>query len=759
ASQVHSLNHEVLERCLTLPLFDGRRLGRGPDLGKVCCCLPGFETVYRALGVAVLDPETAQLIAPLLEAASWKPLGLEELVSRLALRTLDFAQVEPVQAALLAHHDQLLERFSPNFLAHLGVWRNQAGQVVPANRLVNDAELLELLADPEATPAPQPLGARLQDYQTLKPEDYLRAWLSKRARLGEPLGHQPPPLDRLDGVTAVARRLPEGQLLLVSSSGHLVDHWLPTAAPATIALLDGCEFLHPDWPAELAAGARRMPAAEVLSRLPSLDDPELRARFYDWLLECRNEIFTNPDARRFLAEEKLFLSSGGRWLAAEELVLDPDFPELDIDWRPHSEIPAECLELLRRQLDVGSPDPEEVLTAHLLPAYRARLREGGEGPVLDYIIKLTTRVPARLVRSLVGQPDLRDDSGRVQPFSELVLPPAHCPPLPGIPCPARYQERREFLDKLGVGRVPARHHLEAAMSLTSLAECIALATSLAAWLREYDLEEVSAIVRDAAWLFDGQSKKRYPVELLCPRAEVEALAGTFPELYPHPDLSPVLDVRLQEWLGLRTAADLDFPDVVRHLLARVQSGQPVGLHLYRFFEDGLERNSIDADQLRRALADKAFIFCDDGHFRRPDKVFSIPVFRWFGERRGCWEAAGEFPRLCQTFSIPNRLESGSILAFLEEVAREGPEMLEQEPALPRMLRACFTELVSTGASVPRGWPVILTRDQRLVTSDHGSLVRSDTPTLEALFSEVGDLLVAEPGGPQDAVALDLFYAR
>ncbi|MGE0495735.1 MAG: sacsin N-terminal ATP-binding-like domain-containing protein [Vulcanimicrobiota bacterium] len=759
ASQVQSLNQDVLERLLSLPLFDGLPLGRRPQAGVLCRCQPGFEQVFACLGVNVLEPEQSQLVAPLLEAAGWTPLGLEELVSTLADRQPQLEQLEVVQSALLAHRQALLERFSTSLLGSLAVWRNAADQVVSASRLVDDPELLELLPDPGATPVEQLLLPALDDYQTCKPQVYLNDWLRRKARLGQPLEAQPVPLNELEGVMAVARRLPEGQLLVVTADQRLGDQLLPMAAPTTIALLPDQDFLHPDWPPELAPGARRLPAYAVLARLIDLEQPEVRQRFYGWLLECQGEIFTDPEARRSLAEDKLFLSSGGRWLAAQELVLDPDFPDLDIDWLPHPEIPAECLELLRRQLDVGSPDPEEVLQAHLLPAYHARLKQGREGPLLDYIIKLTTRLPARLLRALVGSLPVRDISGLVQPFEALVLPPAHCPPLVTIPCPDGYQERREFFEKLGMARVPSRHHLEAALRVTGLADCAALVTSLAAWLREHDLSELRTLARDTAWLFDGQAKKRYPTELLSPHPEVEALAGTFPELYPHPDLSALLDARLLEWLGLRTAKDLDFPDVVRNLLERVKAGQAVGQHLYRFLEEGLTRGSIDPDQLHRALADQAFIYCDDGRYRRPDQVFAVPVFRWFGDRRGCWESARDFPRLCQLFSISDRLEPSAILSFLEEIARAPAASLEEEPALPRMLRACYAELVATGSTVPTAWPVILARGPRLVASHRPGLVRSDTPTLEALFAEVGELLVAEPGGPQDAVALDIFYAR
>jgi hypothetical protein len=115
--------------------------------------------------------------------------------------------------------------------------------------------------------------------------------------------------------------------------------------------------------------------------------------------------------------------------------------------------------------------------------------------------------------------------------------------------------------------------------------------------------------------------------------------------------------------------------------------------------------------------------------------------------------------VCEAFGIPSRVTAAGVSTFLEEIGAEADrwgdrKLLADDPALPRMLLACYAFLGEVGAgwTGSRSLPFLLARERgpggsglRLVAPEAPNAFLSDTPTLEALFAKVGTLFVLEEG--------------
>src|SRR5690606_24317706 len=109
------------------------------------------------------------------------------------------------------------------------------------------------------------------------------------------------------------------------------------------------ELADPEWAKEVSSFAEalapRLPARRLLAALaetareptrvedhPQLKDPARRSALYQWLLETSQEIEADEQAWGILGKACLIATEKGFLRAPRELLLEPDFPDLGIDW-------------------------------------------------------------------------------------------------------------------------------------------------------------------------------------------------------------------------------------------------------------------------------------------------------------------------------------------------------------------------------------------------------------------------------------------
>ncbi|MCH9687034.1 MAG: transglutaminase-like domain-containing protein [Deltaproteobacteria bacterium] len=847
ARQAATLPRTVLVRLTQAPIFvDVRgRLGplgdtkADPDQDHVYACSPPLRPLLDAVGTRVLAPWAQELVGPLVETSGRGHLDIAALVRQLSpLSTVGPGQpraavqsddaLAQIQAALVEAAPALARDFGPKpregappsspTLGTLAIWPTAVGGVVTAHDAIDSQQLSALL--PPDSPARSGLDAvtvheahvpRLRALAPLVLPASPRRFAAELVRLGArpnaPLAEQPPTLRDLDRIAQLFAFIgPDHEPRpLVGADGRLSLQPLCRASADTVELVHGTAFartlLHPQITERLPADVQ-LPGVEpaaVLDALldgrqqpgpmaehPILCDEQRRQRLYTWVVAHESAVFTSPDARARLRSLPLWPTDRGTLRPSDQLVVDPDLPELDVDWTPHPELPEPTLALLVRHLGIGRPPVEDLVADHLAPAYRAAAARGdgpGAARLLDYLAGAVTGASADDVHGwLADEGTIRVEGGheRFVPASTLLLPPAdltdaveavfggsHPPPharlTPGT---------HGLLIKMGVMQDPPAAWVAEAMhgGVTSTTVAAGLA-SLVAHLHRGDPEGTVATLplRDTAWVLDGNGVARRPPELFAWTTDVQALVGDAPGLYPAPEISRTLGDTLCASLGLRTAADVRLHEVVDHIDASRAASIPLPFRVYQWLERGLSEGWLDGASLRRQLAGRAWICSDDGEYHPDDRVLAVRALEDFGTRRGYWERGhAKCPTLCRRFGIPTRITAQVRAAFIEEIATDAAStgdrnLLTAEPAIPRMLLRAYAGLGPDDD--PPLASVVLARQcggneagaLRLRPRTDPLLLRSDTPALEALFAAVGELFVAAPGPRDQRVAIDAYY--
>ncbi len=846
AEEAGTLSSNDLERGVRLPLYPDTtgRLGplgdprRPPSPRVVYACDPDVRPVAAAAGLRILDPGLEGAVACLRRAAG-VPAGDVRLAVR-ALRALEplAPGVPPspsqeaealvrAQELLVAHRDALLGRYPPEaradgpacspMISAPALWRTAAGGVVPAAAIVDAAPLASLFepGTPEREEAegrrlaPEDAGrfAALAPLVAARPATrFLRECVERRGLVGRPLSDQPRFLSSAGRVAAVATFLlresepaaesaPAPAVPLADAKGNLRTGTLHRADPLARALVAGLplesDLVHEGVEQALGgllSGDRLppLPPHRVLDavRGAPLENPGRRARFHAWLAEREAEIFASPECRTRLREGRFFRTSRGRPADPGELVLDPDLPDLGIDWRPDPEVPAQTLAALGRHLDIGRPRLEDLAERHLIPAYRAAVEKrdrDSAGRIVAYLVRRASGLAPESVRRLLRGPSgaapfpLEEEGGTFRPPEELLLPAPEIEPWVETiwgrgafrPSPERYpRSMHTFLLDLGVPRVPPVERLRAALedAPSGLAGALSLAGLLGRLWRDFpEASRRDLPVAQAAWLPDRAGFLRRAADLFRWSVEVEALIGTFPERYLHEEAEARLGPDLCAALPFRSTADVRLEEVVRHLEDRAARGRAVPFRAYAWLEQEIVAGRVNGKDLARRLAGSAWIYTDDGEFFTPDRVLGARALHLFGTRRGYWERGRDrCPALCRVLGIPGEVGPEAVIAFLHEVEEEarraGDEALVAGvPALPRMVLACTAFLGRLGRKGERERMPIVCREcgpgagsgLRLRAASDPGLFTSDTPTLEALFEPVGRFWLAEPGLGED----------
>ncbi len=598
-----------------------------------------------------------------------------------------------------------------------------------------------------------PRLARVRD-----PLELVRETLFARARPGQPLVDQPAFLSTPERVRAVALYL-KTPFPLVDGLGRLrleplmtcdVIELLPVVMRQAVTPLD-------------LPGLTRLAPVQVLEALSALpprewlaDEPR-RLRFYAWLLEREAEVFT--EGRAALAEHAFWRTEKGALLRADQLVLDPRLPDLGVDWRPHAEIPTALLKVLERQLGIGLPQAEELVQTHVLPAYREAVRQGQRERAWQ-LFEFLAEHPAPLADDF----PVEDRRGRFRPAREVARPdPELDEALQLVFDPGdhllseRYTRAQARL--LPLAEIPPLSQLAAAFARRRQDSARGLALLASVMTRRHGPAWLDARFRQEPWLPDGLGAARRPGELYLPDAEVEALIGDHPRLYPQRELALVLGDELMAALGLRQAVDLDA--VLANLEAASQAQRSLSFRVYLWLEARLQAAEVSRDELRRRLGDRRWIFTDDGVWMHHARVLGVHAFPLFGERRGYWERGfANCPELCAAFGIPGAVSPDVVREFLHEVAEGPADQLKRERPLARMLLACYRKLVNLGPyPIDPSLRVILAEqrpggERVLLPANHPALVMSDTPTLESLFPR---LYVAVPGGVEAREEVEAFH--
>ncbi len=665
----------------------------------------------------------------------------------------------------------------------LRLWPTRNGGRTSAREALIDESVLELFPDRKQLenrlllPRAAELLPRLA--RPLDAREVVREEVFSRSRPGQVLSEQPDFLNSPERVMRVASYLGPGPgAPLVDGTGCLRIERLTYCDPEALELLPWATRRQVT-PLDLREqlGLAVLPVEQVLSGLAQLpprewlSDQDRRQRFYRLLLQREGEVFSSGPARQLLTEHPFWRTENGSLLAADQLVLEERLPDLGVDWRPHEEIPAELRAVLKRQLGVGLPQLDELVGVHVLPAYRKAASTGQKERALqlfDFLQETLKDRPQAEVRRLLGNDfPLEDRRGRYRPAHEVVRSDSELEEALGqvfetgdYLLATRYEP--DLVRHLELAEIPPMSVLVAVFSRPRRSETArGLARLVSVMVRRHGpswLDKVSNFKHDP-WLPDGLGAPRRPFELYLPDAEVEALIGDHPRHYPDRALAALLGDELMSLLGLRTSVELEA------VLANLDQQRAVSFRVYQWLEARLVQGQVGPEELRRRLANKRWVYTDDGQWYAPNRVLGTHAFALFGERRGYWERGyANCPELCRAFSIPGEISPQVVREFLQEVADGPRDQLRKERPLARMLLACYRRLSNLGPNPVDPALAVILAEQRpggervLLAAEHPGLFCSDTPTLERLFEKAGKLYVAWAGPVEGREEVEAFHA-
>jgi hypothetical protein len=759
AGRCESLSRAQLARLLRLPLFDGQPLDWPGADGKngLLAAAPEYADLFAAMGMAVLTRDSTETVLPLLRACAYPLLGLAQLLELLKSRAPSLELLPSLHRQLLAEATSLDLAFSKEYRQRIPVWPTCSGRVLPAVEVPPSAELAKLIGKPDQLPAGPVEPELSQLFPFLDDESFLRQTLQREARPGWPLREQPFWCDTVAKIDNLARHLPLSYLM-VNAEEVVCEHGLNRAPVSAYRWLVrsrlGADLLHPESSLEQQRECSALDAALVLETFyPLRHDRAIRQAFYEYLQTELGQLAVQPDARAFLTEAPIWLSSEGNWKTLEQLILEPELASLGGDWSPHPEIPGPLLCALQTGLGLEKPEPEMLLRDHLLPAYQQR--PSARAALLDVMARLGSGLDSARLRRILRGPDCQDSFPlpRGGDLLRVYHPPEGLAALPGLPAFSSVQ--LPFLRRLGLPYLPSADALRGLAFSLQDGEAL---LRLVDWAWQQQPEELHGLweaLTVIAWMPARDGRMRLPRQLFLPSPEIEELVGCSPELY----LSARIPVGLARRLGLKDESQIDGVMVLQHLLGTVARRERVGSRLYAFLDRSLEEGRLNPSYLLEQLKDVSWIWTDEGEYRPARQVLAVPSFRYFGPYRGTWEAAHRrYPRLAELFGIGTSISPQVVRDFLHEVHQGG-----MEPSR-RLLLACLVFLGDSDSELPRDWKVLpatvaASGQPILVAAEETGLVRSNSPTLVALFAGAGRLLVVDGGDADSGSSLEKLYGR
>ena len=766
SSRAHSLSRNQISKLLSQPLIGGRPIAHSdaPFLtDPLEVAEPEYIPYFLDLGVEVAGTDDTRRLLPLLRAAGYEPFGHKHLLQTLRERKPSPELLPSLQGLLTEKGPELRFAYSESVLRELPIWQCSDGEI---------RSLLEIPPDPETAAILEMSGRELADEQSrqllqyippLEPLEFLVEQLRDQVKVNQTLSEQPGWFNSVKKVDAVSKRLAK-HIVCVDAEERVRDIRLlfaPAESHLWLFSMYGGELLHPESARAQRQRAVALEHQDIIEQaLPRFDEPEVRECFYSYLSGNLSEIVRDGSAKALLLTQSIWLSGGGVWRRLDELILEPGLPDLGYDWYPNEEIPEELLDQLRIALEVGRPEPETLFST-LLPEYRECVQRYEEaGDLLILMARISEPLSSAELRRLIAQAYPEGDfpllhQGQVIPLSSAYAPPPELKALSVVtPQPA---EHVPFLRKLGLPHLPSVESLSTLGDL-SLEDAKRL-EELVEWVwaeRADELEQRFEFLSGWLWMPTKAGGLRAPIQLYTPTHEVEELIGKAPSLYPE----RVLPLNLWRRLGVKGEDEIGLPEVLTHLKSCIENSQRVGSRFYDFLERLLEKGRVAPTFFRSSFEHLSWIWTDEAEYRNHRDVIGFPAYRYFGSHRGTWELAhNRFPRLTRFFEIPEQLNPFVVERFLEEVATG------KYPDCPtRLLTNCLAYLGEHEACVPREWLVLPARhfptlEEQLVKAAQPGVVRSNSPTLAALFGQGGDLWVVETDHPEHGEALKLLYQR
>lgn len=757
AAQAQQLSIEVLRHAAQLPLFPDSKgrpgllaLPQRKRLGmEVLPSPPELLPLLELMGLRLLDPAWLEPLQPLLEALNVPRADLNLLLEQLielqplkpgeARPTLQTPAVLPRLHRLLLSEKETLRTLDPPqpreqlppaspLLSALPLWRTQAGGVRSADQVVHPAQLPAVLTE---DPGLQPLLAEtclasddVALFEALSPLLQplpVSVWLDRRVRAGvrehRPLEEQPP---LLSTPTRLARVLAH-QLLHRPQTPWLTQ-------PLELPLLD----------------------AQARLRLDSLY----------FASEATVKLLEGYPLHGTLLHPVLSESWG--WPPPEPLLL-----------RLHLLDPADVLEeLARRPLPLAR-----------LPRFYAWLEQ-----------QLTPLLAStRALKILQEAPFFLNAAGElVTPRGLLLDPELQSLGLDWTPSPLLPPTLLSALaHPLQLG-LPSPQRL--AQALTRLPEAPEKAPLLAQLVRRLlqtsgkPLTEALRLLPlgTVAWLPDANGQLRYAHELFPSHADVAELVGgpeEQPGIWLNPSVETLLGTAVLNHLPLRIPEQVQVEEVLAFINLKVLQRRTPSTKVYAWLERSLVQQKSTPEQLKQQLGRLPWIKTDDGEIFAPHEVLGCSAWRFFGRQRGYWEQGGQhYPRLLEAFDIPRSVRPLDVLRFLGQLperlkpASSGAGLGLPDASWVRQLLACYALLGRSGEPIPLETPYLLVEPRgpahpptsaetaelselRLVSPFTVAVFRSNTPTLEALFSKVGHFWKVVQGPVEDREGLELFHQR
>jgi hypothetical protein len=728
-----------------------------------------------------------------LVAAVQADAGLRHAEAAAAVRQALVSERSALQAALRGTGEAPARR--RRRLEELPLWPTTDGRLRPARGVVRAGGLAQALgpdwetllsAPPEALlrPAAEPEADALERLLRFRaPTDFVIDRLQAEARPGEPAANQPAFLREPEGWSRVLSALrqelePEALWRLpvqLDAAGRLVTGRLFHATAAEIRLVAdeplGAELALPAW-AERATAvdpalAPRLPARRLTAALSQASrEPrplaeagaaralDWRETLYGWLLSRGDEIAADSQAAGPLGHARLFANQAGELVSPRELITDPRLPAVFRPRMPAEEVPEALRRWLRETYPLGDraldrlvdhlvSEHDEAVAARdgersaRLLGHLARvleLPEEGEVPSLPRRLKLHRRLR------------VETDTGRfARPRQLLAADPRHWSLLAAFSeeLPERVSDRyRAPRVRMLIRACGARGDLDdeaLARRLDSgdaLAPGAQAALAFARYLGHRVAERPALRQRlgldRRAWIPDGEGVRQAPTALYWPDPAVVAVVGDHPGRYPHPEFFHTVPRALADSLPFRQVTNAPLSDVVAEIRGAPAHGPRAAARL-AWLEDGLKARRIEPRQVRRALADVAFLADDEGVVRPPGALYRTEVAPVFGSRRGRFGDARAVPRLADALGLrqaPGRKDLRAYLAELTaDAERLGPGRLARdEPELLRTLPRCLARLVQLGEPLPARF-VLAALDHGAAQGPQATLVLSDDPTL------------------------------
>ena len=149
-----------------------------------------------------------------------------------------------------------------------------------------------------------------------------------------------------------------------------------------------------------------------------LANGDQRLRFYNWLVSHEPKVMSQDACRKLIETQPCFMNVAGKLVVPGDLVVDPDLPDLGIDWAPHRDIPSEVLDLLTRQLKIGKPAIEKLIKSHIRAAYDKAAKAEDSARAKELLVYLSKQLRGRSpedVQELLPGLLVEDAKGKFRP--------------------------------------------------------------------------------------------------------------------------------------------------------------------------------------------------------------------------------------------------------------------------------------------------------------------------------------------------------